>query len=47
VDDALGTQSKEAAVVVSQGMEDIISNRGFYFKEAVMTGDPLVMTGEL
>jgi hypothetical protein len=42
MDDATGgTHSKETAAVVSQDMEDIISNRGFYFKETVMIGDPL------
>jgi hypothetical protein len=46
VDDATGgSSSLEAAKQVSQDMEDILENGGFRFKETVMSGDPLGLTG--
>jgi hypothetical protein len=48
VDDATrGASSVEVAKQVSQDMEDILENRGFRFKETVMSGDPLGKDGEL
>jgi hypothetical protein len=43
-----GASTLEAARQVSQDMEeDILENRGFRFKETVMSGDPLGEDGEL
>ncbi len=48
VDDATGgAHDKENAQCISQDMESIRENGGFYFKEMVMTGDPFDETGEL
>jgi hypothetical protein len=48
VDDATGgAEDVEAAKQVSQDMEDIMENGGFWFKETVMAGDPLGESGEL
>jgi hypothetical protein len=42
-----GASSVEVAKQVSQDMEDILENRGFRFKETVMSGDPLGKDREL
>jgi hypothetical protein len=42
-----GAEDAEAAKQVSQDMEDILENGRFWFKETVMTGDPLGRDGEL
>jgi hypothetical protein len=48
VDDATGgAATAEAARQVSQDMEDILANGGFWFKETVMSRDPLERGGEL
>ncbi len=48
VDDATrGAEDTEVAKQISQDMEDILENRGFRFKETVMTGDPLGKDGKL
>ncbi len=48
VDDATrGASTLEAAKQVSQDMEDILENRGFRFKETIMSGDSLGEDGEL
>jgi hypothetical protein len=42
-----GVENTVAEGQVSQGMEDILENGGFRFKETVMTGDPLGEDGDL